>query len=117
MGTNYAFEYQDLVALGLIADMVNTKDYETHYLIKEGLQRIKNPFFAEMVNRQKYKLENNMTPIGIAFYVVPYINAMTRSGELDEKLLIFEAMLEWRADEMIPSTKRGFKGTFEPRVE
>ena len=57
-----------------------------------------------------------MTPFGIAFYVVPYINAMTRSGTLEEKYLIFEAMLEWRADEMIPSTKRGFKGTFEKRV-
>jgi len=42
---------------------------------------------------------------------------MTRSGTLEEKYLIFEAMLEWRADEMIPSTKRGFKGTFEKRIE
>jgi len=58
-----------------------------------------------------------MTPFGIAFYVVPYINAMTRSGSLDEKYLIFEAMLEWRAEDMIPSTKRGFKGTFEKRIE
>jgi len=42
---------------------------------------------------------------------------MTRSGTLDEKYLTFEAMLEWRAMDMIPSTKRGFKGTFETRVE
>ena len=117
MGTNYAIEFEDLCALGLIADMMDMKDFETHYLTKDGLQRIRNPFFQEMVTRQHYKLDNNLTPFGIAFYVVPYINAMTRSGTLDEKYLIFEAMLEWRADEMIPSTKRGFKGTFEKRIE
>ena len=117
MGTNYAIDYEDLTALALIGDMMDMKDFETHYLTKDGLQRIRNPFFQEMVTRQHYKLDNNMTPFGIAFYVVPYINAMTRSGTLEEKYLIFEAMLEWRADEMIPSTKRGFKGTFEKRVE
>lgn len=97
--------------------MMDLKDFETHYLVKDGLQRIRNPFFVEMVTRQHYKLDNNITPFGIAFYVVPYINAMTRSGTLEEKYLVFEAMLEWRADEMIPSTKRGFKGTTETRRE
>jgi len=51
MGTNYAIEYEDLAALGLIADMMDLKDFETHYLVKDGLQRIRNPFFVEMVNR------------------------------------------------------------------
>jgi len=35
---------------------------------------------------------------------------MTRSGILEEKYLMFEAMLEWRSKELIPSTKRGCKG-------
>ena len=117
MGTNYAIDYEDLTALALIGDMMDMKDFETHYLTKDGLQRIRNPFFQEMVTRQHYKLDNNLTPFGIAFYVVPYINAMTRSGTIEEKYLVFEAMLEWRAEDMIASTKRGFKGTFEKRVE
>ena len=116
-GTNYAIEFEDLAALALIGDMMDLKDFETHYLVKDGLQRIRNPFFVDMVNRQHYKLDNNLTPFGIAFYVVPYINAMTRSGTIDEKYLTFEAMLEWRAEEKIPSTKRGFKGTLETRKE
>lgn len=117
MKTNYAFGYRDLVALSLIGDMMDGRAFETHFLIKDGLQRIKNPFFVEMMNRQQYQFQDEITPIGIAFYVVPYINAMTRSGTLDEKYLLFEAMLEWRSDEMIPSTKRGYKGTFETRHE
>ena len=117
MHTHYAIEYEDLAALSLIGDMMNIKDFETHQIIKDGLQRIRNPFFVEMMNRQKYQFEGGITPIGIAFYIVPYINAMTRSGTLEEKTLMFEAMLEWRSNEMIPSTKRGCKGQIETRHE
>lgn len=117
MKTNYAIDYEDLAALGLIGDMMDQRDFETHYLINDGLKRIRNPFFVEMMNRQQRQFEGGITPIGIAFYVVPYINAMTRSGTLDEKYLMFEAMLEWRATEYIPSTKRGCKGQVEQRTE
>ena len=117
MKTQYAIEYEDLAALGLISDMMDQKDFETHQIIKDGLQKIKNPFFVEMMNRQKYQFEGGITPIGIAFYITPYINAMTRSGTMEEKYLMFEAMLEWRSDELIPSTKRGCKGQVEPRHE
>ena len=117
METYYAIEYEDLAALGLIADMMDNRTFETHQIIKDGLQRIKNPFFVEMMNRQKYQFESNITPFGIAFYVVPYINAMTRSGTMEEKELMFEAMLEWRSNELIPSTKRGCKGQVETRHE
>lgn len=117
MKTQYAIDYEDLAALGLVGDMMNMMDFETHYIIQDGLQRIRNPFFIEMMNRQKFQFEGGITPIGIAFYIVPYINAMTRSGTMEEKQLMFEAMLEWRSDEMIPSTKRGCKGQIEPRHE
>ena len=113
MGTNYAIDYEDLVALGNIADMMDTRSFETHYIIKDGLQRIRNPFFVEMMNRQRYQFESEITPIGIAFYIVPYINAMTRSGTMEEKNLIFEAMLEWKSNLLVPSTKRGCKGQVE----
>ena len=51
MKTHYAINYEDLAALGLIADMMNNRTFETHYIIKDGLQRISNPFFTEMMNR------------------------------------------------------------------
>lgn len=117
MHTQYAINYEDLAALGLIGDMMDNRSLETHYIIKDGLQRIRNPFFVEMMNRQKYQFEGGVTPFGIAFYIVPYINAMTRSGTMEEKYLMFEAMLEWRSDELIPSTKKGYKGQVESRHE
>ena len=117
MHTNYAINYEDLCALGLCGDMMDTKQIETHFLMKDGFQRIRNPFFVEMMNRQEYQFQGGITPFGIAFYIVPYINAMTRSGTMEEKQLMFEAMLEWRSDELIPSTKRGCKGQVETRHE
>lgn len=107
----------DLVALGLIADMMNLTDYETRHLITLGLKNIRNPFFHFMIEKQSFSLGNDITPIGIAFYIAPYINAICRSGTQDEKLLVFESMLEFKAYEQIPSTKRGCKGQIETRVE
>ena len=79
MKTNYAIEYEDLAALATIADMMDVRDFETHYIIQDGLDKIRNPFFVEMMNRQKFQFEGGITPIGIAFYVVPYINEYKQS--------------------------------------
>lgn len=40
MKTHYAINYEDLAALGLVADMMDNRTFETHYIIKDGLQRI-----------------------------------------------------------------------------
>lgn len=45
------------------------------------------------------------------------MNAITRSGTQEEKKLFFDAMLDWKADLEIPSTKRGCKGQMETMAE
>lgn len=117
LGINEADNFLDLVSLGMIADMMDSRDFETQTLIQKGLLNIRNPFFKEMVDRNARQFEGGVTPIAVAFYVAPFINAINRSGSYDEKILIFESMLDFRAYEMIPSTKRGCKGQFETRVE
>lgn len=117
LGINEADKFLDLVSLGMIADMMDSRDFETQALIQKGLLNIRNPYFKEMVDRNARQFENGITPIGVAFYVAPFINAINRSGSYEEKILIFESMLDYRAYEMVPSTKRGCKGQFETRVE
>ena len=112
-----ADQFLDLVALGLIADVMLMTDFETKHLINLGLKQITNPFFRGMTIKNEYSLGGNITPFGVAFYIAPYINAVTRCGTQEEKLILFESMLDFRAYEQIPSTKRGFKGTYETRVE
>ena len=117
LGVSYSEKYLDLVALGQIADMVDLKAFETKHLIQKGLKKVSNPYFEKMVEKNSYQLGKGLTPIGIAFYVAPYINAMIRTGDMYEKTILFEAMLNYKAHEMIPSTKRGEKGKEEELVE
>ena len=80
-----ANQYLDLVALGLIADMMSMTSLETKHLIEKGLldENIKNPFIAYMVEKNNFSLKGKITPIGVAFYVAPFVNAITRSGTME----------------------------------
>ena len=107
--TNYADNFLDLVALGMDADMMSMLSLETKHLITKGLQQIKNPFFDAMVEKNSYSMKNKVTPMGVAFYVAPYVNAIVRSGTQEEKEIVFKAMLDFRAFDRIPSNKRGHR--------
>ena len=117
LNVDYADDYLDLVALGMVADMMDLRDFETRHLITRGLENIRNPYFKGMVDKQAYSLKDGITPIGVAFYIAPYVNATIRMGTQEEKLMLFESMLDYRGYELIPSTKRGCKGQQETRVE
>jgi len=108
---NYADWYLDLVALGLDGDMMSLKSCETRWLIFKGLDpaNIHNPFIYEMWQKNKFKLGDAPTAWGVTFYIVPFVNAITRSGTLEEKELIFDSMLKFKAFKEILSNKRGHK--------
>lgn len=117
LGTNYSDDILDLVALGLIGDVMDIRDFETKHLVDKGLAHPQNPFFTTMIEKQAFSLKGELTPIGVAFYIVPFVNATVRMGTNDEKMLVFESLLDFKGREMIPSTKRGAKGEFETRAE
>ena len=111
-----ANNFLDLVALGMIADVMSLLDYETKHLINKGLNNISNPLFKALVEKQSYSLGGQVSSIGIAFYIAPLINATIRIGTQEEKEILFKAMLDKYANELIPSTKRGEKGKMETIV-
>jgi len=118
MNVNYANDFLDLVAVGLIGDMMDIRSLETKALITAGLKNLKNPYIYFMAQRNAFKLGSNITPIGAAFYIVPLLNAIQRSGTQQEKKLVFESMLDYKAFKTVPSTKRGHKlGDMEQIVE
>ena len=117
LNVDYAENFVDLVALGLIADMMDMRDFETKHITSLGLQNIRNPFFKAMVDKQAFSLKGENTPMGIAFFIAPYVNATIRMGTHPEKITLFESMLDFRGYERIPSTKRGGRGQMEMRVE
>ena len=118
LGTSYADYYIDLVALGNTGDMMSLTSIETKHLINKGFlpENIHNPYIYEMWQKNKFKLGEHITSIDAAFYIVPMINAVQRSGSIEEKELLFKSMLKSDAFEMIPSNKRGHKLGEEERL-
>lgn len=117
LGADHADKYLDLVALGMIADMMDLRYFETKHLIQLGCENIRSPFIKMMMARNEYSIKGQLTPFTVGFYIAPYVNAVARVGTQQETLLLAESMLEYRAYEQIPSTKRGCSGQTESRVE
>ena len=122
LGFSYADKYMDLAAWGIIGDMGSMLELENRYIVKEGLKNINNRLLWALMEKQAYsitgiigptreQLIEAMNPISVAFYIVPLVNAMIRVGTMDEKQRLFEAFLD--GDKLIPSGKRGAKGTLE----
>lgn len=109
--TYYADDLIDLAAWGIIGDMGSLISLENRYIVKKGLENIKNDFFKILIDKQSFSMKNEVTPISVAFYIVPMVNAMIRVGTMEEKKRLFEAYLD--ANKMVPSNKRGAKGTLE----
>ena len=80
---------------------------ETKHLINKGFltENIKNPFIYHMAQKNAFKLGNEITPMGAAFYIVPFVNAMVRSGTQEEKDILFRAMLNHKAFEKTAEIK------------
>ena len=117
LGELHAEKFIDLVMLGLVADMMDIRNQETRYLIKKGMENVSNPFIVGMTQKNEYSLKGQLTPIGVAFYIVPLVNSITRVGTYEEKELLFKSMLPWEASQLVPSTKRGCKGQMETLLE
>ena len=123
-GQNWADDYLDLAAWGIIGDMGSVLDMENRYIIYAGLSKehIKNNFLKCLLNKQAYSITGKMgatwddiiektNPISIAFYIVPLVNAMIRVGTMPEKERLFMAFID--GSQMVPCNKRGAKGTME----
>ena len=119
LNTDYSKLYYDLAAFGIIADVMDLRDYETRYIVKTGLSFVHNSLFKKICEMQEYQIVNHggLSPFTVGWYIGPLVNAVTRSGTQEEKLLFFEAMLDWQAFDEIPSTKRGCKGQMETKAE
>ena len=102
-----ADNYLDLVALGNCADMMSMTSMETKHLVNKGFKQVKNPFFYCLAQKNSYSMKDKINYMSVAFYIAPYVNAICRSGTIEEKQTIFESMLKYKAFIEVPSTKRG----------
>ena len=108
---HYSDDLIDLAALGVCGDMGSVLSMENRYIMKNGFERVKNYFFKKAIEKQAYSMQNMINPTTVAFYIVPLMNAMIRVGSMDEKIRLFQGLIDGHA--MVPCGKRGAKGTME----
>jgi len=116
---DFADDYLDLVAIGMIGDRADLFNLQSRYLVLHGLDKIKrkinkNKFISELVKAQSYSMNNKVTFNGIGFYVVPLINSLIRLGDYEEKKIMFEALCN--SDKKLLRKVRG-KGEIELSIQ
>lgn len=106
-------KYADLAALGIIADMMDTRTLDNNYIIQKGLNNINNPMFRAILEKQQFSIErsgadlDSPTKITIAFYVAPLINAVIRFGTPEEKVELFRGFIEKDTVQIVETEYRG----------
>lgn len=110
---NLADKYLDLVAVGIIADAMLMTTNGNNYIAYYGLRNIRSPFLKELIKKQERGINNpdNITKTEVAFYIAPVINGCIRSGEAEDKEMLFKAMCEENNSETFYSEWRGVKRT------
>lgn len=111
-GYDYANDLLDLCALGQIGDMSDYRNAEVRAIVNLGLNNIQNKFFQYIIKKREYSLnkKNGVNYFSVAFYVVSLINAICRSGTIEEKGLVLNAFLDGMCEQVVASSKRGHKG-------
>ena len=115
-GYNLSEDYLDLAIFGIIADVMDVRTFENRQLIKIGTEKLHSPLLLELQAANSFQYGETVNIKTFSWSMAPAINAVARVGTLAEKQLIFTSMLEFKAYEEIPSTKRGCKGQMETRV-
>ena len=113
-----ANKYLDLVALGMVADMMDMRELETRYYTLEGLKEENkhNLLIKEMTEKyaEEMKLGNTITSFG--WSIAPKINATCRYGKDDEQKDLFRALIgEVEDREYQPRRKN--KNDLKPPIE
>ncbi len=87
----------DLVALGLIGDVMDIRNYENKAICNIAIENMKmgriNPFFEALINKNNYSMNNVINIKNIQWVIVPQINAMIRVGSYEEKEMLFRAFI------------------------
>lgn len=82
---NYANEYVDLAACGILADVcdISESSKENRYIVSEGLNNLKNPAIKKIIG--SYEFNSKL----VLFSIAPLINACCRIGRNEAAMQMF----------------------------
>lgn len=102
--------YLDLVALGLVADVMDMRSDETRFLIFEGLKPENMHCPICQMAPELFKDYDHMDPHFVAWSIAPIFNAVNRIGTAAERDLVFGSFLDENLDKMVTDGKRKATG-------
>ncbi len=108
-GYNNADCFLDLVSIGMVADDMDLRNPETRYLVLKGIEKINkrdniNSFINELLIKNRL---DNINILDISWKIAPQMNGVVRVGTLDEKMLVFRALIGDKQDfEYQPKKKK-----------
>lgn len=93
---DYYEDYTDLAMLGILSDMMLITELDNNYIIKKGLSNLNNRMIQALLEKQSYSVSSTVKPniIDIVFYITPVINGTIRMGSMQEKINLFEALID-----------------------
>lgn len=105
--------YLDLVAIGQISDVSDTREEDLHIIVMTGLNNLYNNLLREFA-----KVKHLSCIKDVQFSVVPMINAVSRIGEKEDRGVLIQALTN-QDQEFLVTKKRKNKSTghFELRSE
>lgn len=107
--TPIASDYADLAAIGIIGDAMNMLQLDNNFIAYKGLNNIKSKLIKQIAVTQSRGIKDpeHLTKIDVAFYIVPIINGVIRSGDDEDKSLFFRALIDNDCTEDFHTTWRG----------
>lgn len=90
---NFAENNLDLVAMGIIGDSMDLRNYETRYIAMEGLKSVNNKFMKQFLIKNKIEEGESINFKFIGWKIAPFINAVTRIGTAEERMDLINAFI------------------------
>jgi single-stranded-DNA-specific exonuclease len=106
MDCELADEYLDLVAIGLVADLMSLQEGENRSLVNRGIRNIKNDGLQQLLKVNNIDFYYGITSTDIGYKISPLINACSRYDRLE---LAIELLVEsdvTRAKEIAKELKK-----------
>ena len=110
--------YLDLVAIGQISDVSDTREEDLHIIVMTGLNSLNDNLHNNLLLKEFTRIKPLNCIKDVQFSIVPMINAVSRIGEKEDREVLIQALTN-QDQEFLVTKKRKNKATghFELRSE
>lgn len=101
LGIEYADDFLDLAAIGIVADMMNIKNMENRYLIYNGISKINNLGIKKILDQSNIDYKEGINTTNISYKIAPIIGACSRFDKIELALELVTTRDSLRANNLV----------------